>query len=83
MLLPALNAATGGAALPVSIARGLWSVAAFDLSAFAMGALLAFMAFKLSRSGLSPASRLQRKPPSAAPANDALAAGSTNAGARP
>jgi hypothetical protein len=48
-----------------------------------MGALLAFMAFKLSRSGLSPASRLQRKPPSAAPANDALAAGSTNAGARP
>ncbi|MGE8627520.1 PepSY-associated TM helix domain-containing protein [Achromobacter denitrificans] len=83
MLLPALNAATGGTALPVSIARGLWSVAAFDLSAFAMGALLAFMAFKLSRSGLSPASRLQRKPPSAAPANDALAAGSTNAGARP
>jgi uncharacterized iron-regulated membrane protein len=83
MLLPALNAATGGAALPGSIARGLWSVAAFDLSAFAMGALLAFMAFKLSRSGLPSANRPQRKPSGEAQAGNALAAGSTKAGAQP
>jgi len=51
LLLPVLNGATGGASLPDSMARGLWSVAGFDLSALATGAILAFIAFKLARHG--------------------------------
>ncbi|MCD0506201.1 PepSY-associated TM helix domain-containing protein, partial [Bordetella petrii] len=49
LLLPVLNGLTGGLALPHSLARGLWSVAGFDLSATALGALLAFCVYKLHR----------------------------------
>lgn len=49
LLLPVLNGLTGGVALPASMMRGLWSVAGFDLCALAIGALLAFMVYKLAR----------------------------------
>jgi uncharacterized iron-regulated membrane protein len=48
-LLPLVNAATGGLALPGSIARGLWLLAGFDLCALVSGAALFFAACKVHR----------------------------------
>ncbi|MDR2451090.1 MAG: PepSY domain-containing protein [Candidatus Accumulibacter sp.] len=48
-LLPLINAATGGLALPGSIGRGLGLLAGFDLCALAIGAGLLFAAYKVRR----------------------------------
>jgi uncharacterized iron-regulated membrane protein len=45
--LPLLNAATGGAGLPVSLRDGMWAIAGFDLVSLLLGALLLFAAFRL------------------------------------
>nr|WP_315395086.1 PepSY domain-containing protein [uncultured Duganella sp.] len=49
-LLPALNGATGGAHLLVSIPNGLWALAGFDGVALAIGATLLYAAARLGRS---------------------------------
>jgi hypothetical protein len=46
-LLPLVNAATGGLALPGSIARGAGLLAGFDLCALVSGAGLFFTAYKV------------------------------------
>ncbi|MDR0634878.1 MAG: PepSY domain-containing protein [Azoarcus sp.] len=48
-LLPLVNAATGGLALPGSIGHGLGLLAGFDLCALVMGAGLLFSAYKVAR----------------------------------
>jgi uncharacterized iron-regulated membrane protein len=59
-LLPLVNAATGGLALPGSIARGLWLLAGFDLCALVSGAALFFAARKVHRH--IPRARLASSP---------------------
>jgi len=59
--LPLLNGLTGGAALPGSMARGLWSVAGFDLCALATAALLAYAAWRTGRA--APAGKAAGRTP--------------------
>lgn len=72
--LPLLNAWTGGAGLPLSIARSQWSIAGFDLAVLVLGALHAVIAWRLWR---SPAVATPR------PASRAASAGGAGVGVRP
>ncbi|MFT3721492.1 PepSY-associated TM helix domain-containing protein [Pseudorhodoferax sp.] len=58
--LPLLNAATGGAPLPVAIARGQWSIAGFDLVVLFLAAVHGFIAWKLR--GTAPVAAPARRP---------------------
>lgn len=49
MLLPVVNALTGGAHLGASISGGLWAVAGFDLVALFFGGMFIFGALKIAR----------------------------------
>jgi uncharacterized iron-regulated membrane protein len=51
-LLPVLNGATGGAHLGVSLARGLWPVAGFDLVTLAIGLGLLYASARLANAPL-------------------------------
>lgn len=54
-LLPVLNAATGGAGLATSLARGQWAIAGFDLAILGLGALLLYAARRLgTRAAVKP-----------------------------
>lgn len=46
-LLPVLNASTGGAGLHLSLTRGMWAIAGFDLVSLLLGALLLYAALRL------------------------------------
>ena len=47
--LPLLNVATGGAGLSVTLMRGQWAIAGFDLAMLALGAVHGFIAWRLLR----------------------------------
>jgi len=54
-LLPVLNAATGGAGLATSLARGQWAIAGFDLVGLGLGAMLLYAALRLGpRAAVKP-----------------------------
>ncbi|MDR1064595.1 MAG: PepSY domain-containing protein [Azoarcus sp.] len=72
-LLPLVNAATGGLALPGSIERGLGLLAGFDLCALISGAGMLYAAYKVHRH--TPRARLAASPsreePSSGPETEA------------
>jgi len=59
LLLPVLNAMTGGLPLPEAIATGQWGIAGVELTALAFAALLAWTGWKIGVARRSP-SRIAR-----------------------
>ena len=60
--LPLLNALTGGAALPIAVARGQWAIAGFDLAMLVLAVLHGFIAWKLYRSPQAKAAPKKQAP---------------------
>ncbi|TWI61164.1 putative iron-regulated membrane protein [Pseudoduganella lurida] len=71
-LLPVLNAATGGADLFTSIARGVWPVAGFDLVTLLLGLGLLYAAHYLGKPRAVKAAKAAGTESSEAAGNDAV-----------